>query len=327
MENLVILIIDDNLVNLRITRFALELEGYRVSTAVDAEDAMRRLGGIRPRLILLDVQLPGMGGLELARKLKDDPVTAPIVIVAMSGFTAKSDEEQALRAGCAGFLPKPIDPMLLPSQLADYLARSTAAPALSRTEVTAVPAPVQTDLLAATASPFFTPSDMTGFGGTVMARSHLPVGTSFEVSNENQPEVFPSTQVSRPDVPVVGAARRGQVLVVDDEPVIGNLVRRFLSRDHDVVNFTTAVDALALINSGQSFDVILCDMMMPGTTGMELYDQLLKSAPEQAERMVFLTGGVFTVSADEFLNSVPNPCVKKPFAIQQLRELVNDLIR
>jgi CheY-like chemotaxis protein len=104
-------------------------------------------------------------------------------------------------------------------------------------------------------------------------------------------------------------------------------VRRLLSREHDVVTATRAVEALQRIQSGERFDLILCDLMMPQMTGMELHDKISEIASEQASRMVFLTGGAFTPTARQFLDRVPNHRIEKPFDAQHLRVLVNDRLR
>jgi CheY-like chemotaxis protein len=104
-----ILIVDDNPVNLKLARVLLEGEAYEVRTAVDAESALELLKVWTPRLILMDVQLPGMDGLELTRRLKADPDTRQIVIIALTAYAMKSDEEKARLAGCDGFVTKPLD--------------------------------------------------------------------------------------------------------------------------------------------------------------------------------------------------------------------------
>lgn len=109
-----ILIVDDNDVNLRVMRLLMASEGYEVHTAVDAEAALAVLASFRPRLILMDVQLPGMDGLELTRRLKAAPATRGIRIVAVTAYAMKGDEEVALAAGCDAYVAKPIDvPALL----------------------------------------------------------------------------------------------------------------------------------------------------------------------------------------------------------------------
>lgn len=117
-----ILIVDDNATNLKLARVLLESEGYEVSTSGNAEEAMAQLRRGHPRLILMDLQLPGMDGLELTRRLKADPNTQKIVIVALTAYSMKGDEERARKAGCDGYVSKPIDTRTLPSLIAGYLA-------------------------------------------------------------------------------------------------------------------------------------------------------------------------------------------------------------
>src|SRR5205807_5973224 len=94
-----ILIVDDNPVNLKLVRVLLATEGYDVRTAADAEEAVAVLQTFRPRLILMDIQLPGMDGLELTRRLKSDPATRDAIVVALTAYAMKGDEERALGAG------------------------------------------------------------------------------------------------------------------------------------------------------------------------------------------------------------------------------------
>jgi two-component system, cell cycle response regulator DivK len=119
-----ILIVDDNAANLKLARVLLEGEGYDVRTAVDAEDALRVLDEFQPRLILMDIQLPGMDGLELTRRLKADGATKGVVIVALTAYAMKGDAEKARAAGCDGYISKPIDTDTLPRVIADHLASS-----------------------------------------------------------------------------------------------------------------------------------------------------------------------------------------------------------
>lgn len=119
-----ILIVDDNSSNLKLARVLLSNEAYEVRTAADAEEALAVLQTFRPRLILMDLQLPGMDGLELTRRLKADPGTRDIVIVALTAFAMKGDEQKALSAGCEGYIPKPIDTRAFPSQVAAFLRRA-----------------------------------------------------------------------------------------------------------------------------------------------------------------------------------------------------------
>jgi CheY-like chemotaxis protein len=116
-----ILIVDDNPQNLKLARVLLSASGYEVRTAVDAEDALRTLDEFRPRLILMDLQLPGMDGLELTRRLKGDPSRRSIVIIALTAYAMKGDRERALSAGCDDYIAKPIDTAALPRTVAAHL--------------------------------------------------------------------------------------------------------------------------------------------------------------------------------------------------------------
>jgi two-component system cell cycle response regulator len=116
-----IFIVDDNPVNLELAKVLLVLEGYEVHTAGDAETALLLLPELRPDLILMDVQLPGMDGLELARRVKADPRVNNARIVALTAYAMKGDEEKALSAGCDGYLSKPIDTRTFPKMVASFL--------------------------------------------------------------------------------------------------------------------------------------------------------------------------------------------------------------
>jgi CheY-like chemotaxis protein len=117
-----ILVVDDNPANLRLLRLLLSAESYEVRTADGAEEALTALEAFRPRLILMDLQMPGMNGFELTRQLKSDPATRDILIVALTAYAMKGDEEKAREAGCDGYVSKPIDTRTLPALVARYLA-------------------------------------------------------------------------------------------------------------------------------------------------------------------------------------------------------------
>jgi CheY-like chemotaxis protein len=117
-----ILIVDDNAVNLKLMRVLLTGEGYAVRTAADAEEALVTLREFAPRLIVMDIQLPGMDGLALTRKLKADPATSGAIILGLTAYAMKGDEQRVLEAGCDGYLSKPIDTRTFPALVARYLA-------------------------------------------------------------------------------------------------------------------------------------------------------------------------------------------------------------
>ena len=117
-----ILIVDDNASNTKLLAFLLGAKGYVVRTAANADEAIAVLEDFMPRLILMDLQLPGMDGLTLTRQLKADPRTAGIPIVAATAYAMKGDEDKARAAGCDGYITKPIDTRRLPQEIERYLA-------------------------------------------------------------------------------------------------------------------------------------------------------------------------------------------------------------
>ena len=118
---------------------------------------------------------------------------------------------------------------------------------------------------------------------------------------------------------------RARVLVVDDEPAVGAALRRLLL-DHEVTVVDSGASALVALRD-QSFDVILCDVLMPRMTGMELYAELEDRMPDQAARIVFVTGGAFTAAARAFLDRVPNARLDKPVDPKVLSQIVTEAAR
>jgi CheY-like chemotaxis protein len=104
-----ILVVEDNEANQMLVRAVLELEGYRVALAGSGPEAFDELAAEAPDLILMDIQLPGEDGLSLTRRLKADPLTSSIPIIALTAHAMQGDRELALAAGCAGYIAKPID--------------------------------------------------------------------------------------------------------------------------------------------------------------------------------------------------------------------------
>ncbi|MDB4972848.1 MAG: hybrid sensor histidine kinase/response regulator [Myxococcaceae bacterium] len=117
--------------------------------------------------------------------------------------------------------------------------------------------------------------------------------------------------------------QRASVLVVDDEAMICELVADILEEDYDVITFTDPRAALASMLAG-SFDVIVCDLLMPELTGMDLYEQLATQRPDLTQRIVFLSGGGFTDDARDFLARVRRPQVKKPFLHSELVDAIEE---
>jgi CheY-like chemotaxis protein len=118
-----ILTVDDNPTNLKLITDLLGFEGYETLQANDAEQALLIITATPPDLILMDIALPGMDGLTLARKLKDDPHTRQIPIIALTAFAMKGDEQKARAMGCDAYVTKPIDTREFPKQVAAWLCK------------------------------------------------------------------------------------------------------------------------------------------------------------------------------------------------------------
>lgn len=122
-----ILVVDDNPTNLKLVSDVLEYDGYQILKAVDAEAALEIVKSHPPDLILMDIALPGMDGLTLTRLLKGDGNTRTIVIVALTAYAMKGDDQKAHDAGCDGYITKPIDTRRLSDTVAGYLRRGSGA--------------------------------------------------------------------------------------------------------------------------------------------------------------------------------------------------------
>ena len=145
MANEPILVVDDNALNLKLVRLLLGMEGYQVRTAERATAALTLLETFHPRMILMDIQLPGMDGLELTRRLRADPSSDDIIILALTAFAMAADEQRAKDAGCDGFVTKPLDTRSLPELVRAYLDAEVKErnPASARDTLAAGMPPVQ----------------------------------------------------------------------------------------------------------------------------------------------------------------------------------------
>ena len=165
---------------------------------------------------------------------------------------------------------------------------------------------------------------VTSLGGHIGAYSEPGVGTTFRV-------VLPTTDVlvgeepgTASEAPSSRNTRSARVLVVDDEPPIANTLRELLAPEHEVIAATTAREAFDAIE-GSDFDVVFCDLIMPGAGGIDLYERLRSVHPGLERRLVFMTGGAFTERTAEFLASVENRRVEKPFDLGLVEQIVREM--
>ena len=122
-----ILIVDDHPINIELARFVLSADGFEVEIAADAEQALARISTSRPDLVLMDIQMPGTDGLALTQRLKLDPATQGIVVVAFTAYAMKGDEARLRAAGCDGYIAKPIQEASFAATVRSLLQQAAAA--------------------------------------------------------------------------------------------------------------------------------------------------------------------------------------------------------
>jgi PAS domain S-box-containing protein len=168
---------------------------------------------------------------------------------------------------------------------------------------------------------------ITSFGGELHVETRVGQGTTFRVILPPARAVENAgVSLSVPSCPVLaGPPRRGRILLVDDEDLVLRSIKRVL-RDHDVVCMLSAREALALIDSGERFDLVMSDVVMQGMSGIEFYEALVRRHPDMARDLVFLSGGAISAKIEAFLVSVPNLRLDKPIEVADLLATVQRLL-
>jgi signal transduction histidine kinase len=162
-------------------------------------------------------------------------------------------------------------------------------------------------------------------GGDISVESEVGRGTIFRV---RLPPVGaePKKGTTSGTHPIAAPTPRARVLVIDDEELIGRTLQRLLGGIHEVTATTRARDALHKIEEGERFDLVLCDLMMPEMDGIDVHAAIERLAPEQAARMLFVTGGATTDRARTFLASRPDRIVEKPFTFDALEARIEEAV-
>ncbi len=161
------------------------------------------------------------------------------------------------------------------------------------------------------------------YGGDIQVQSTPGVGTTFRVVL--QPWIS-TNGVDVAALPEPKSGARGRVLIVDDEGPLAKALAWDIGREHDAKIALSAEEALVILSDDIEFDVILCDMMMPGMSGMDLFHQLAAVQPALAERVIFMTGGAFSAAAREFLDEVKAPRLEKPFDVTPVRAIISERV-
>jgi PAS domain S-box-containing protein len=162
---------------------------------------------------------------------------------------------------------------------------------------------------------------VTDLGGTICVEPGASRGATFRVE---LPACEP--RAPTPRLPTPPPARRAVVAVIDDEPLVARALQRLLSHDHEVVVFERARDAMDWFQQGKPCDIVICDLMMPEVTGMELDAWLRANRPALAARTIFLTGGAFTPTAIAFVRQPDRRCLDKPIDLARLEREIDSLL-
>jgi CheY-like chemotaxis protein/two-component sensor histidine kinase len=154
-------------------------------------------------------------------------------------------------------------------------------------------------------------------GGEITVQTEVGKGTVFRVT-------LPAAgqRSSRPHGESVVSARRARILVVDDDIDMSMSIERALRDQYDVTLASDGRQALARIGAGEQYDVIFCDLMMPNGGGIDVYESLSATRPQQAKRIAFMTGGALSERSEEFLERTGNPLISKPFTLDELRAII-----
>jgi PAS domain S-box-containing protein len=177
-------------------------------------------------------------------------------------------------------------------------------------------------------------------GGELRVRSEVGKGSVFtlllpaaegEVPQAAAPQAAApqaaAPQAAAPQAPVAcEAPPRRRILIIDDEPRLAQSMRMLIEPSHDVFVTTRGAEALAWVREGQRFDLVLCDLQMPGMTGMDIYSHLRANAPELAERLIFISGGAYTQATRDFVRSVRNRIMEKPVRPQELLATIDEAL-
>jgi len=164
---------------------------------------------------------------------------------------------------------------------------------------------------------------VTALGGEIAVDSEPGRGTTITCT---LPQRYVMVRPASPKIDPPVTSRRGRILVVDDEPALGPSLAIALSDEHDVVSTRSGREALELLARDDQFDLILCDLMMPDLTGMDVYERLKENRKELADRIIFVTGGSFTQRSTDFAETIAQRILEKPFDVQRVRELVRSRI-
>jgi CheY-like chemotaxis protein len=340
-----ILIVDDTPVNLKLTRILLQHEGYEVRTAASAEEALLLLESFHPRLVLADIQLPGMDGLEMTRRIKEDPRNQDVLVVALTAFAMKGDEEKAIDAGCDGYITKPIDTRALGARVRGYLDRGHAQAAAPRDA-----ALLPDEELAELRSRFleeglglvagwirdleanfdaraaaWSAHQWVGSGGLLGFQEISSQAREVELTLRETPldtaelrdllagllQEFRTPRLSPPPAPPPRVERvggkRSRVLIADDDPNMLALLKAIIQSQ--AIDCQTVSDGRAALTAIQQStpDAVVLDVNMPGLSGYEVIAAIRADGLNVKVLLLTADESPSTGSADDYMIKPFNP--------------------
>ena len=157
-------------------------------------------------------------------------------------------------------------------------------------------------------------------GRGTLFRVFLPLAPADELLSDGESQATPAPEPK-------AAPEQARILVIDDEPLMGRVIRAALAGTYDVVVVSRATEAFERLAADPSFDLILCDVVMPDVGGPEVYATVCERWPRLAKRLVFMTGGAFTPATKEFVARRQTPLLAKPFHVDELTSLVRDCLK
>ena len=167
---------------------------------------------------------------------------------------------------------------------------------------------------------------VTALGGQVALDSQVRTGTVVRVTLPHAPaDATGGPRLTPEALPAAVARPRKRLLIVEDEPTLARAFQRMLRSTHEVAVALSGREALEILTAAKPYDAILCDLLMPEMTGMDLHEEITRRFPGMEKRIIFMTGGAFTQRARDFLNEVANPYLSKPFDLQRLSAALEQL--
>lgn len=275
-----VVVIDDSAIVLEVTRGALEQAGYQVVTHDRAAGCVALILHEKPDLVLMDVNMPGLGGDTIVSVFAKAQPTGDTVVVLYSSLSAEALRTKAAAAGAHGFIQKTGDLFALVREVNRWLKRSGSSGRMRAAHVLA--------------------SDDSRSSSRLQAARRVEVGSG---------------------------GRTPSLLLVDDEMSILSAYRRQLQTEDVSVEFAlSGGQALRLLLSDSPPDVVVCDMLLPDFTGVEVYDRAVAARPSYRERFAFATGGASPPEAVAFLAGFSGPILHKPIKDEELRAAVRSCL-